>query len=340
MPRFASLAVVFVLAAVSVTDIQAAVLLSFGGYTWDQANVPNKGIQLGVDDATTRSGATFGPLANPPANMTRTNNITGFIEGQAGANTAVGYLARITKRRNGDPNPNSPLEDGLPTAIDSSNKTTPAVNIPQSANINAAIIRRGIQVGWAAGTNSLAQPVLRNGPGTDFVIWESGDSNQPDAMMVRVRDAASQNYTDWFYYTPVQQAVTGGVLFGFAYDLTNFGLPSGRQIDLIEMANMVSTDRINGPGANTANGWVAQGHVRPEAGGNFGPTNPGPDPGNITPPYGVPFGNSTYDPDPLYVSVLGNLTNFAVPEAGSLLIWSVILAAGMSARKMRLRIET
>src|SRR5262245_57705883 len=84
---------------------QAAVVLSFGGYTWDQSNVPNMGLQLGVDDATTRSGATFGP-AQPSTNLTRTSgDITGFINGQAGLNTAVGYLSRITKRRNGDPTP-------------------------------------------------------------------------------------------------------------------------------------------------------------------------------------------------------------------------------------------
>ena len=98
MPRIAAFAILALLVAWSVTDTKAAVLLQFGGYTWDQADVPNKGIQLGVDDATTRSGAAFGP-ASPATNMTRTNNITGFVEGQAGANTAVGYLSRITKRR-------------------------------------------------------------------------------------------------------------------------------------------------------------------------------------------------------------------------------------------------
>src|SRR6476620_8451823 len=99
MPRLRSIPAFAFVVLCSGLSAHAAVLLSFGGYTWDQANVPNKGIQLGVDDATTRSGATFGP-AQPATNLTRTGDINGFIEGQAGANTAVGYLSRITKRRN------------------------------------------------------------------------------------------------------------------------------------------------------------------------------------------------------------------------------------------------
>src|SRR5689334_13061358 len=82
---------------ISLSETRAAVLLSFGGYTWDQANVPNTGIQLGVNDTITRSGATFGPAND--ANQPRTGNITGFVEGQAGINTGVGYLSRITQRK-------------------------------------------------------------------------------------------------------------------------------------------------------------------------------------------------------------------------------------------------
>jgi hypothetical protein len=177
------------------TNSPAAVLLTFGGYTWDHANVPNSGIQLGVDDATTRSGASFGP-AQPATNLTRTNNVNGFIEGQPGANTGVGYLARITKRRNGDPTPNAPLESAGSAA------PRGAVNIPQdknvsSGNIGTATIRRGIEVGWTTGTGGFARPVLANAPGTDFVIWESGDANQPDAMMTRVRNATTLQFSDW-----------------------------------------------------------------------------------------------------------------------------------------------
>src|ERR1041385_6121315 len=155
------------------TDSSASVVLSVGGYTGEQTNLPKKGIQLGVDDATTRSGASFGP-AQPSTNLTRTSgNITGFVEGQAGINTGVGYLSRITKRRNGDPTPSAPLET----------TGTKAVNKLQDRNVNSgnigtSIIRRGIEVGWNAGTNGFSHPVFLNGPGTDFVIWESGDHAQ------------------------------------------------------------------------------------------------------------------------------------------------------------------
>lgn len=324
MHRLLQVATIALLILPSGVNTRAAVILSFGGYSWDQANEPNIGHQLGVNDATTRSGASFGPSNN--TNLTRTGNIAGFIESQAGANTAVGYLSRITERKTSE----APLK--LETT------GTRAINLPQAADINAAIIRRGIQVGWTPGTNGLARPVLPNGPGTDFVIWESGDANQPDAMMTRVRKAGSLQFTDWFFVTPTQHAVSGSVLFAFDYDLSNFGLADGTQIDLIEMANMVSTDRIDGPGTSTANGFVAQGHVRPEAGGEFSLTNPGPNPGNITPAYGVPFGYATYDPDPLYVSVQRNLQTF-VPEPASVIAWSAILGLAMTGFAVRRRFE-
>jgi hypothetical protein len=302
------------------TGVRAGVILSFGGYSWDQDDVPNQGTQLGVNDATSRSGASFGPAND--TNLTRTGSITGFVEGTAGVNTGVGYLSRITQRKASE----------APAKLETTG--TRAVNIPQSnlvssGNIGTAIIRRGIQVGWTAGTKGFAVPVMVNSPGIDLVIWESGDANEPDGMIVRVRNAVTTTFTDWFYYTPTQSPVTSSVLFGFAYDLSNFGLSNGAQIDLIEIANIVSTDRIDASGTSTANGWVAQGRVKPEFGGEFGATNPGPDPGNISPAYGTPFGNSTYDPDPLYVSVLGNLQNLTVPEANSLAIWSLVV--GISA---------
>lgn len=312
---------------VAATNVQASINVSFGGYSWDQMNDPTTGIQLGVNDTLTRSGATFGPADN--ANMTRTSSITGFIEGQAGVNTGVGYLSRITQRKASE----------APNVLETSG--TRAVNMPQSANVNGNLIRRGIQVGWTSGTNGFVQPVMVNGAGADFVIWESGDSNQPDAMMARVRDAVTQVFSDWFFFTPVEKALTGvsNVLFAYEYDLSDMGFALGAQIDLIEMANMVSTDRIDAPGTSTSNGWVAQGKVLAEVGGAFSATNPGPDPGNLTPPYGVPFGNSTYDPDPLYVSVLSGLQNLTtgtsavVPEPTSAFVWCLFVGLVLSAKR-------
>ena len=79
-------------------------------------------------------------------------------------------------------------------------------------------------------------------------------------------------------------------------------------------------------------------HVPPQAGGTFGASNPGPDPGNISPPYGVPFGASTYDPDPLYVSVLGNVQNF-VPEPASFVAWAAILGLATTGFAERRRLN-
>jgi len=305
--------------AAAATDASAAVVL-YGGYQWDQTNDPNMGFQLGVNDANVRSGVQFGPAND--VNLTRTGNITSFIEGQiAPADQNRGYLSRITQRRTSE----------APAKLETTG--TRAVNLPTAADVGAAAIHRGIQVGWTSGTKGFTTPVMVNGTGADFVIWESGTTGQPDAMMTRVRDALTQQFTDWFFFSPLSQpASSAGVLFAYAYDLTNFGLPLGAQVDLIEMANMNSFDRIDATGvALGPNGYAAQGRVisyasNPPA---FGPNSPGPDPGPLAVGYGVPFGNATYDPDPLYVSILGNLQNLVVPEPASVVAWSLIIGLGM-----------
>ncbi|HTN75382.1 MAG TPA: hypothetical protein VL096_09050 [Pirellulaceae bacterium] len=324
----------YLIAAISIAAVaelsssaHAAPVLSFGGYNWDQANAPNIGTQLGSSGyVQTVAGTAFnnGNLSNVPANFSRTNDIFGFVEGQPGANTGVGYLSRFVDRVAGVA---GPLELS----------GTKGINLPTAADIGSANIRGGIEVGWAAGTNGIATPVLANGSGADFVIWESGSANRPDALMTRVRLADSQAYSDWFFVTPISNSVSGSVLWAYAYNLDMFGLASGETIDLIQFANMNSKDRINAQNvAIGPNGYAAQGQVLVGVGtpGVYGTNNPGPDPGNITPPYGIPFGGGTYDPDPLYVSILHNLQDInvnaseEVPEPASLALWGIIGSAG------------
>lgn len=304
--------------------VQAAVV-TYGTYSWEQTNDPNNGVQLGVNDSATRSGVAFGPADNN--NLSRTGDITNFIEGQAGASTSVGYLSRITQRKTSE----------APAKLETTG--TKAVNIPQSADVGTAAIHRGIQVGWNSGTNGFTNPVLVNGNSNgvngakDFVIWESGSTGQPDALMVRVRDAVSQAFTDWFYFAAQSSPVSsGGVLFAYAYDLSDFGLALGAQVDLIEMANMNSFDRIDATGVPMGSSYVAQGRVisytsSPPA---YSASSPGPDPGPLAVGYTNGFGNATYDPDPLYVSVLGTMQNLtAVPEPASIVAWTLLVGLGL-----------
>jgi hypothetical protein len=313
------------LAIASTAISSPAAVVLYGGYSWEQTNDPNQGFQLGVNDNNVRSGVQFGAADNN--NLSRTGSITSFIEGQiAPADQNRGYLSRITERKISE----------APSKLETTG--TRAVNIPQAADVGAAATHRGIQVGWATGTNGFATPVMVNGTansGTDFVIWESGSAGQPDALMARVRNAITQQFTDWFYYSPkTSPASSGGVLFAYAYDLSNFGLSIGAQVDLIEMANMNSFDRIDATGvASGTHGYAAEGRVisyssTPPA---FGPNSPGPDPGPLASSAynGIPYGGGSYDPDPLYVSVLGNLQNLAVPEPASVVAWSLIIGLGM-----------
>ncbi len=52
--------------------------------------------------------------------------------------------------------------------------------------------------------------------------------------------------------------------------------------------------------------WVAEGVVLPEVGGTYSMANPGPDPGSYA-SFDIPYGNSTFDPDPLYLAALNDL---------------------------------
>src|SRR6185295_19000424 len=142
----------------------------------------------------------------------------------------------------------------------------------------------------------------------------------------------TQQFTDWYFFSAdTSPTVTGGaVLFAYAYDLSQFGLGPNAQIDLIEMANMISTDRIAASNVPFGpHGYAAECKVVPYPAGGpwappFGPNSPGPDPGPLASSAynGIPFGGGTYDPDPLYVSILSNVQNLvAVPEPASVIAW-------------------
>ena len=178
---------------------------------------------------------------------------------------------------------------------------TRGVNLP-STNIGT-VVRSGIVVSWTGGQT------LSEQAGDDFVIYESSSSTDgPDAAMVQVHIAGpGGSWTKWRYETADSRAPYGGVgtagAFATAFDLADFGLTAGQSIDQIRYVNMTAADRMEGPGYERVTGdgvLVASGFVIPDD--NGATSNVLPDPGSFA--SFAYFGNSTFDPDPLYFGAL------------------------------------
>ena len=207
-------------------------------------------------------------------------NITGFPDSTAGFDPALS-LGRL-------------LNPAVLTG-------TLGVNLP-STNVGT-VVRSGIVLSWTGGQT------LSEQAGDDFVIYESSSSTDgPDAAMVQVHIAGpGGGWTKWRYETADSRAPYGGAgtsgAFATAFDLADFGLIAGQSIDQIRYVNMTAADRIEGPGYERVPGdgvLVASGFVIPDDNGLT--SNVLPDPGSFA--SFAYFGNSTFDPDPLYVGAL------------------------------------
>ncbi|MCO6454870.1 MAG: hypothetical protein J5I93_06190, partial [Pirellulaceae bacterium] len=180
---------------------------------------------------------------------------------------------------------------------------TRAVNLPTGNN--GTLVRAGIEFSWSGGRS------LTNLPGDDLVVYSSSSSpTGPDGFMVQVHQAGG-GWSPWVYdMVDARQNYVGAPAegaFATALDLSDFGLADGVQIDGFRMANLKASDRIQGPGVETSPGsgaLVGTGIVIPDDGGAT--SNVFPDPGPLA-SFDF-FGNSTLDPDPLYIGVLHPLT--------------------------------
>lgn len=243
----------------SASSAIAGTTLQWGGYSWTQEDCPNAGseIRSGVP-----GGATFNTLSSG-----LTGSITQFPASVSGGSfdANIGVFSVLIGQATA-PNRN-------------------AVNLPYSPSVNQAIDRRGLSVGWLGGTvggggTALSNPTLPNGPGADFVIFESGSAGVPEAMMVRVHvanDVGGPFYSRWYYAAPVSETVTTGGerLHAYEYDLDDFGLPSDAQIDRIEVANMVASDRIDAIGAWNGGGSPPSPSGPPSPPPPYNPFRPG-----------------------------------------------------------------
>lgn len=292
-------------------SIASAATFSFAGFSWDQDKTPNILGLLG--NGANLGGAQFS--AGFPTNITRSvgfQNSNPSGSANTGFTALPGYDHTLTlgvqaNTQHGliqtNPVPNSP-------SLFSS-----AINLP-SGN-NGSLVRHGISVTWTGGRS------LANGPGDEFLIYESGsDATSSEGQMVRVH-LMGDGYSMWYYRSVdafqaySQSTPSGEGAFATSFDLSSLGLPLNTLIDEIQIANLQPGDWINTVGTFALNGQVVFSNpnnnlAKPSVGNLAGMTP------NST------FALGDFDPDPLYIAVTGSLvpepTGAALLGLGALLL--------------------
>lgn len=163
------------------------------------------------------------------------------------------------------------------------------INLPRGDN--GTLARSGFVLSWSGGRK------LPNESGDDFVVYESAsNATSPEGFMVQVYNVTSATWSDW-YYEPADtfQLYVGDPTVGAhatGFDLSDFGLGNGDEIDRIRLVNLTDEDRM----LNVSR----VGTVLPEDNGSTSTFTPDPGPlaGYST------YGASSLDPDPLYVGAL------------------------------------
>ena len=283
-----------------------AVSFTFASFTWDQDETPDTAALLG--NGQILGGATFS------ANFPNTSvGDVGFPDVPAGAaNHAASPF-------------NTSLTTARITGIATTANTSRALNLPRLNN--GSVTRHGVQLGWV-GAGSIA-----NGTDDDLVFYESASSGAaPENPMLRVRLAGTSTYSDWYYFAPDAFQLYHGNLtegaFATGVDLSDLGLANGALIDQIQLANLVSADRISGSVTHSSGGQdfgvgqvVFDGSttIKPDAGAFASFRNDG-------------YGTSTLDPDVLY---LADLQAQVIPEPGSVALAAFALAAMSRIRRRR-----
>lgn len=203
--------------------------------------------------------------------------------------------ADLTAARGGFPDDSTNFrgEYSLGRLFESSSGTTVrGINLPLGDA--GAAFRSGVEITWENGLS------LTNLTGDDFVIYESGSANVPEGYMVQVRGTDSGIWSRWVYVPSSQVAaygVAGEFLFATVFNLDDFGISADDRIDAFRIANLIASDRIEDgtsfvlPGDNDATSTTL------------------PDPGPLA--SFANYGNSTFDPDPVYLGVLHQLIQTA-----------------------------
>ncbi|HEY1171881.1 MAG TPA: VCBS domain-containing protein [Verrucomicrobiae bacterium] len=229
---------------------------TFNGITFDQALTPNVYLTL---TAGTYSNATVTAEPNETA-----TEVAGFPD------SAVGFQGL--------------LSIGHQFRDESTFFGTKALNLPRG---NAGTTERsGFELSWASGV------MLTNLSGDDFVVFEAGGVNAPEAFMVQVHNSVDDVWTPWVYIGSQSSAPYDGgssILHATKFNLDTFGIPANGRVDRIRLVNITSADRMQSAG---------EGIVLPGDNGATSAIVPDP-PGSAT-----AYTGGSLDPDIVYVGVL------------------------------------
>jgi hypothetical protein len=274
---------VAVLVAALAAGPAAAATFTFGGVTYEQDNTPDVLGLLG--NGATVNGAVFS--SNNASRITGSvgfqaasgNDGSGFV-GEAGFNPALS-LGRQAHDQH-----------GLTQSDLTSCTFACAVNLP-SGN-NGATTRHGLEVSWSGGR------YLANGAGNDFVIYESASTSTGDEAFMVALKLSDNSITNWRYekadsfqnYTQTPSGTVEGAT-ATAFDISSFGLDPSAQIAAILIANMRTADKVDGADGQGTVNFAGIGFAAASRGGTYG--------------------SGSYDPDPLYVGIMGSL---AAPASG------------------------
>ena len=242
-------------------------VFSFGGIAWDQTSSPDVATYLG--EGQTHGGAVFSD--GLPQEVTRSVDFPNKDKG-FNARLSLGYL-----------------DDGGSTGAR-------ALNLPLYND--GSMMRHGVSLGWSGNR------MVPNLSGPEFVVYESGEgangereSRGPELFMVRVRNAATRQWTSWYHkgtrqFQPYGKRSAAGA-YATAFDLDELGLSLGDSVDRLEIANMVRSDTVTGASVPYA------GNVLFSNRNNLG-VRPRP----MVPFIGSYEQNLLYGPDLLYVACL------------------------------------
>lgn len=158
-----------------------------------------------------------------------------------------------------------------------------------------ATVRGGFELRWSDGR------ALTDGVGAELVLYESGTFNgpvlkgAPEPIMVQVHNPNTDAWSSWVYvpasaFSAYGGGATGDGAFATLIDLATFGSGFGL-VDAFRFVNLIASDRMQ----SAVSSLVAPGET--------GPTSTTlPNPGSLA--SFTQYGNSTFDPDPLYVGVV------------------------------------
>lgn len=268
-----------------------AASFTFAGYTFEEDYTPDVISLLG-------NNANLGGAVMSAGTLDSTTQSTAFV--------AASNIAGVISPQPGfDPAQSLGRQANTQWGITQPDNTTChyacAVNLPSTDNGGTA--RHGIQASWSGGAG------LLNGAGNDFVVYESATGTTSpgnrEAFMVRL-DLGGGLFTSWRYeFADSAQQYLGqpDSATATAFDLSDFGVASDAVIFAIQVANMRPTDRVSDAGFGNVNfGGV----------GNLALSSAG----------GSAFAAGNFDPDPLYVGILGSVV-VPVPAAAWLFMGAI-----------------